>query len=96
MMLLRHTYKRTKETNMATSRKKKETVKKLKYTTKPVKSRRMPGFVDIIWQVRENTRKVVAVFEFEDEAQKLADFQNKHQVFKHNNGIPNFLCIKEL
>ena len=81
---------------MATSRKKKTIVKKLKYTTKPVKSKRMPGFVDIIWQVRENTRKIVAVFEFEDEACKLADFQNKHQVFKHNNGIPDFLCIKEL
>ncbi len=75
---------------MATSRKK-TTIKKLKYTTKPVKIKK-----DIIWQVRENTRKVVAVYEFEDDAQKLADFQNKHQVFKHINGIPDFLCIKEL
>ena len=90
-MLLKHIYKRTKETNMATSRKKTIPIKKLKYTTKPVKIKK-----DIIWHVRENTRKVVAVFEFEDDAQALADFQNKHQVFKYNNGIPDFLCIKEL
>jgi len=85
---------------MATSRKRKTTkgkpTTKLKYTTKPVKSKRMPGFVDIIWQVRENTRKVVHVFEFEDDAQKFAEFHNKEQIWKQNNGIPNFLCIKEL
>jgi hypothetical protein len=76
---------------MATSRKKTTRIKKLKYTTKPVKVKK-----DIVWHVRENTKKVVAVFEFEDDAQELADFQNKHQVFKHNNGVPDFLCIKEL
>jgi hypothetical protein len=84
---------------MATFRRKRnrpEKLKELKYTTKPVKSRRMPGFIDIIWQVRENTRKVVNVFEFEDDAQKFADFHNKNQVWKYNNGIPKFLCIKEL
>jgi len=39
---------------------------------------------------------VVNVFEFEDDAQKFADFHNKEQIWKQNNGIPNFLCIKEL
>ena len=63
---------------MATSRKKySPRTTKLKYTTKPVKIKK-----DIVWHVRENTRKVVAVFEFEDDAQALADFQNKNQVFK--------------
>ena len=69
---------------MATSRRKTPT-KKLKYTTKPVKSRRMPGFVDIIWQVRENTRKVVNVFEFEDDMiedrqEQIATANNLHLI----------------
>jgi|TARA_R100000482_G_scaffold124087_2_gene75760 hypothetical protein len=39
----------------------------------------------------ENKDKTVATFKFREEAQKLADFQNKNQVWKVNGGIPKFL-----
>jgi len=76
---------------MATSRKKRVYSKKLKYTIKLAKKGK-----ELYWQVRENAKRVVAVYDFEEDAQKLADFQNKHQVWKYNQGIPNFLCTKEL
>ena len=49
----------------------------------------------IIWQVFElPTKKVVAEFFFEEDAQRVADFQNKHRVFEPNGGIPSFLYIQ--
>jgi len=39
----------------------------------------------------ENENRRVATFKFREEAQKLADFQNKNQVWKVNGGIPKFL-----
>tara|TARA_Y100001972_G_scaffold109047_1_gene139572 strand:+ start:83 stop:346 length:264 start_codon:yes stop_codon:yes gene_type:complete len=47
-----------------------------------------------IWQVIESpTKKTVAEYFFEEDAQKLADFQNKHRVWELNGGIPSFLWI---
>ena len=48
----------------------------------------------IIWQVFElPTKKIVAEFFFEEDAQKMIDFQNKHRVWQPNGGIPSFLYI---
>ena len=63
--------------------------KKLKYSVKPMKVNK-----DIKWKVIEGRTKIISVFDFEDEAQDLADFQNKNQVWLPNGGIPNFLCYK--
>jgi hypothetical protein len=41
--------------------------------------------------VVENKDRTVATFKFREEAQKVADFQNKNQVWKVNGGIPKFL-----
>ena len=58
--------------------------KKLSYSTKPVKENK-----EILWHVIEQpTNNVVAKFEFEEDAQSLADFQNKHKVWQVNGGIP--------
>ena len=67
---------------MATSRKKRVYSKKLKYTIKFAKRGK-----ELYWQVRENAKRIVAVYDFEEDAQKLTDFQNKHQVWKYNQGI---------
>ena len=49
----------------------------------------------ILWQVVEQPdKKIVAEYFFEEDAQKLADFQNKHRVFQLNGGIPSFLYIR--
>ncbi len=49
----------------------------------------------ILWQVIEQPdKKIVAEYFFEEDAQKLADFQNKHRVFQLNGGIPSFLYIR--
>ena len=62
--------------------------KKLKYSVNPFKINK-----DIKWQVIEGKSKVVSVYDFEEDAQKLCDFQNKNQVWKVNGGIPAFFCI---
>ena len=49
----------------------------------------------ILWQVIEQpTKNTIAEYFFEEDAQKLADFQNKHRVFQLNGGIPSFLYIR--
>ena len=83
--------KKNKVILMATSRKKRVYSKKLKYTIKILQKRQRT----LLASQRERQR-IVAVYDFEEDAQKLADFQNKHQVWKYNQGIPNFLCTKEL
>ena len=46
----------------------------------------------ILWQViEEPTKSAVAEYFFEEDAQKLADFQNKHRAWQENGGIPKFL-----
>ena len=48
----------------------------------------------ILWTVVEQPhKKTVAEFFFEEDAQRVADFQNKHRVFQLNGGIPSFLYI---
>ena len=49
----------------------------------------------IIWQVFELPKNTcVAEYFFEEDAQKVVDFQNKHRVWEENGGIPEFLHIK--
>tara|TARA_B100001778_G_C18268207_1_gene485371 strand:- start:83 stop:364 length:282 start_codon:yes stop_codon:yes gene_type:complete len=46
----------------------------------------------ILWHVIETpTNNVVGKYFFEDDANALADFQNKHKVWQDNGGIPRFL-----
>ena len=62
---------------------------KLKYEVKMKKRGRK-----ILWTVIEQPdKKTVAEFFFEEDAQKIADFQNKHRVWQPNGGIPSFLYI---
>lgn len=66
--------------------------KKLVYTIEPVKIKK-----DYLWQVLEDGKKIINVYEFEEDAQKLADFQNENQVWIRGiRGIPNFLCTSHL
>ena len=61
--------------------------KKLKYQVEMVKEGRK-----ILWHVLElPTQNVVAKYFFEEDAQQLADFQNKHRAWQVNGGIPKFL-----
>ncbi len=49
----------------------------------------------ILWQVVEQPhKKIVAEYFFEEDAQKLADFQNKNQVWKLSGGIPKMFWIR--
>lgn len=49
----------------------------------------------ILWVVEEKpNKKIIAEYFFEEDAQKLADFQNKHRVWQNNGGIPSFLYIR--
>ena len=49
----------------------------------------------ILWQVVEQpTKNTIAEYFFEEDAQKLADFQNKNQVWKLSGGIPKMFWIK--
>jgi len=46
----------------------------------------------ILWHVIETpTNNVVSKYFFEEDAQHLADFHNKHRVWQENGGIPKFL-----
>jgi|TARA_B110000977_G_scaffold17991_1_gene21762 hypothetical protein len=43
----------------------------------------------ILWQVIEQpTKNTIAEYFFEEDARKIADFQNKNQVWKLSGGIP--------
>ena len=51
----------------------------------------------ILWHVLElPTKFVVAKYFFEEDANKLADFQNKHRVWQENGGKPKFLWNYQL
>ena len=61
--------------------------KELKYTTEIEKNGKK-----IMWCVKEHpTDNVIGKFFFEEDAKKLADFQNKEKVWQSNGGIPKFL-----
>ena len=61
--------------------------KKLKYKVEMAKEGKK-----ILWHVVElPTKNIVSKYFFEEDAQKLADFQNKHRVWQENGGIPKFL-----
>ena len=46
----------------------------------------------ILWHVVESpTQNVVGKFFFEEDANSLAKFQNKHRAWQVNGGIPKFL-----
>jgi hypothetical protein len=50
---------------------------------------------NILWTVIEQpNKKTIAEYFFEEDAQKLADFQNKHRVWQNSGGIPSFLWIR--
>ncbi len=49
----------------------------------------------IVWHVVEYpTKSIVSEMFFEEDAQKLVQFQNKHKVWQENGGVPSFLCYK--
>ena len=61
--------------------------KKLKYTVEMAKEGKK-----ILWHVLEQpTNNIVCKYFFEEDAQHLADFQNKNRVWQENCGIPKFL-----
>jgi len=61
--------------------------KKLTYSVEMVKEGKK-----ILWHVIEQpTGFVVGKYFFEEDANQLADFQNKHKVWQVNGGIPKFL-----
>ena len=63
---------------------------KLSYETKMVKKGRK-----IIWHViAKPTGSVVSEFFFEEDAEKLAKFQNKNKVWQENGGIVKHLCFQ--
>ena len=50
---------------------------------------------NIVWHVVEYpTKSIVCEMFFEEDAQKLVQFQNKHKVWQENGGVPSFLCYK--
>ena len=60
---------------------------KLKYKVDMVKEGKK-----ILWHVIETpTNNIVSKYFFEEDAQELAKFQNKHRVWQENGGIPKFL-----
>ena len=62
---------------------------KLKYIKKLTKKGRK-----ILWQVIEQpTKSVISEYFFEEDARKLADFQNEHKIWQNNGGVPPFLCL---
>ena len=61
--------------------------KKLTYSVEMTKEGKK-----ILWNVIEKpTGNIVGKYFFEDDANVLADFQNKHKVWQVNGGIPRFL-----
>ena len=61
--------------------------KKLKYKVEMAKEGKK-----ILWHVVElPTKNIVSKYFFEEDANSLAEFQNKHRVWQVNGGIPKFL-----
>jgi hypothetical protein len=63
---------------------------KLSYETKMVKKGRK-----ILWHVIERpTGSIISEFFFEEDADKLAKFQNKNKVWQDSGGIVKHLCFQ--
>ena len=63
---------------------------KLTYRKKMVKRGKK-----ILWQVVEyHSKSIIAEKFFEEDARKLMQFHNKHQVWAPNGGVVSFLCVK--
>ena len=63
---------------------------KLSYETKMVKKGRK-----ILWHVIEKpTGSIISEFFFEEDADKLAKFQNKEKVWQVNGGVVKHLCFQ--
>ena len=61
--------------------------KKLTYSVEMAKEGKK-----ILWHVLEEpTGNVISKYFFEEDAHKLADFQNKNRVWQVNGGVPRFL-----
>ena len=61
--------------------------KKLTYSVEMAKEGKK-----ILWHViEEPTDNIVGKYFFEEDANSLADFQNKNRVWQNNGGIPKFL-----
>ena len=61
--------------------------RKLKYKVEMAKEGKK-----ILWHVVEQpTNNIVSKYFFEEDAQDLANFQNKNRVWQENGGIPKFL-----
>jgi hypothetical protein len=49
----------------------------------------------ILWSIIEQPNdKTIGEFFFEEDARRIADFQNKHRVWQQNGGIPSFLYVR--
>ena len=48
----------------------------------------------MVWQVVKATNSIINEYFFEEDAQKIVDFQNKNKVWKNNGGVLPFLCLK--
>jgi hypothetical protein len=65
------------------------------YTTLSYRKRLIKRGKKMIWNVTEYpTKTVIGEYFFEEDADKLTKFQNKHKVWHANGGIPKFLTIK--
>ena len=92
--------KQTKQKNLKKNKAKKKVVKrkprakhtKLSYELKLSKRNRK-----VRWLVIERpTGSIITESEFEDDAKKICDFQNKHKQWETNGGIVKFLTLGKI
>ena len=92
--------KQTKQKNLKKNKVKKKVVKrkprakpsKLSYELKLSKRNRK-----VRWLVIERpTGSIITESEFEDDAKKICDFQNKHKQWETNGGIVKFLTLGKI
>ncbi len=92
--------KQTKQKNLKKNKVKKKVVKrkprakpsKLSYELKLSKRNKK-----VRWLVIERpTGSIITESEFEDDAKKICDFQNKHKQWETNGGIVKFLTLGKI
>ena len=82
--------KRKKKAPRKSTRSSKTSNSNLEYSVRTRK--RGKGYIfQVLEKYEDNLPKIVSTFKFREEAKKLADFQNKNQVWKVNKGMPKFL-----
>ena len=82
--------KRKKKAPRKSTRSSKTSNSNLEYSVRTRK--RGKGYIfQVLEKYEDNPPKIVSTFKFREEAKKLADFQNKNQVWKVNKGMPKFL-----